>query len=71
MGALLANWKTTLAGLAAVVAAFASDAVCDWIGITDPSSREAVRLKIVAVIGGIGLMFARDSNVTSEQSGAK
>lgn len=71
MGALLANWKTTLAGVAAVVAAFASDAICDWIGITDPASREAVRVKIVAVIGGVGLLLSRDANVTSEASGAK
>jgi len=63
------SWKTTLAGVGAIMMAvgaalsahFDSDAttVANWGAV------------MAAVIAGIGLIAARDNNVSSEQAGAK
>ena len=59
------NWKTTIAGIAAIVTAIAA-AVYAW------ATGEAVNMEITvaAVIAGVGLLAARDSDVTSEECGA-
>ena len=63
------SWKTTAAGIAAIVAAIAlaishqfdSDqaTVADWSAV------------ITALTAGIGLILARDNDKTSEQAGAR
>ena len=63
------SWKTTAAGIAAIVAAIALaishqfDAapatVADWTAV------------ITALTAGVGLVLARDNDRTSEQAGAR
>lgn len=59
---MLKSWKTTLAGLislaAAIVPAF-------W------PEHTATMAKVAGVAASVGLLAARDNNVTSEQAGAK
>ncbi len=63
------SWKTTAAGVAAAVAAIAvaAHAVLDGDPATVPNW-EAVG---AAVLGAVGLIFARDNSVTSEKAGAR
>lgn len=62
------SWKTTSAGIGAILAAVA-------IAITQSGENGAGSIDwaalIPAVIAGIGLFFARDNKVTSEEAGAK
>lgn len=65
MNLLGPSWKTTVSGLAAVFAALAhiADALAnntsiDWT------------VTIAGLTSGIGLIFARDNKVSSEQVGA-
>jgi hypothetical protein len=60
------SYKTTLAGIAAICTAaaailtgLAEGGAVDWTSA------------IAAIVSGVGLMFARDNSVTSEQAGAK
>lgn len=64
------NWKTTQAGIAAIGSGLAllGSALGDGAQISD---LQAVIEAVGFIVGGIGLIFARDRNVTSEQSGAK
>jgi hypothetical protein len=63
------SWKTTTAGIAAIVAALATavGALFD----ADPVSMPDWGAVAAAVMAGIGLIAARDNGVTSEQAGAK
>lgn len=63
-----ASWKTTTAGIAAIVAALATavGALFD----ADPTTLPDWGAVAAAVLAGIGLIAARDNNVTSEQAGA-
>lgn len=53
------NWKTTVAGVSAIFAAigslFAANGTIDWTHLSTV---------IPAILAGLGLMFAKDSNVT-------
>lgn len=62
------SWKTTTAGVLAIVAAVAMavSAYLDGDPATVPDWESAV-----AGLAGIGLLFARDNKVTSEQAGAR
>lgn len=62
------SWKTTAAGIAAIVAALATavGALFDADPITLPDWGAVA----AAVMAGIGLIAARDNNVTSEKAGA-
>lgn len=62
---MFSSWKTTAAGILAILipAGTAAQAALtgghpDWAAV------------IASVIAGIGLLFARDNKVTSEQAGA-
>lgn len=63
------SWKTTTFGiLTAIVAVLgAVGAVID----DDPKTNPDWGTVVAAVTSGLGLAFARDNNVTSEQAGAK
>jgi hypothetical protein len=63
------SWKTTTAGIAAIVAALATavGALFDADPVTMPDWGAVA----AAVMAGIGLIAARDNGVTSEQAGAK
>ena len=60
------SWKTTLSGVAAILAALGGLAK----GVSD-GNYEIVGASITGIITGIGLIMARDNGVTSEQAGAK
>jgi hypothetical protein len=63
------SWKTTAAGIAAIVAALATavGALFD----ADPLTMPDWGAVGAAIMAGIGLIAARDNGVTSEQAGAK
>ena len=65
----MTSWKTTTAGIAAIVAALATavGALFD----ADPLSMPDWGAVAAAVMAGVGLIAARDNGVTSEQAGAK
>lgn len=62
------SWKTTLLGVLALLGAVAAagTAVFDADPNTVPNVNE-----LLAAFTGLGLMYARDNNVSSEQAGAK
>ena len=63
------SWKTTLAGIAAIIAAIAlaiahqfdadANTIAEWGGVA------------AAVAAGVGLILARDNDVSSEDAGIK
>jgi anti-sigma-K factor RskA len=63
------SWKTSTAGIAAAIAAIAGalNLVFDGNAATNPDWTAV----IAAVVAGVGLAFARDNTVTSEDVGAK
>lgn len=65
MNILGPSWKTTAAGLAAVLSALAH--IADGIANGKPIDWT---VSIAGITSGIGLLFARDNKVTSEQAGA-
>lgn len=62
------SWKTTLAGAAAVVAAVATAVSAQFDN--NPATVPDWTLVIGMITAGVGLMFARDNDKTSEQVGA-
>lgn len=68
MNKYFANWKTTSAGILALVTALTRlGFAVKQGGLTE----EAITTSAIAILSGIGLLFARDYNVSSEQSGVK
>ena len=63
------SWKTTVAGIltALIPALSAVSAYLDGDPLTTPDWG----LAIAGITAGIGLLFARDNNVSSEDAGAK
>ena len=62
------SWKTTAAGIAAIVAAAASAAVA--LFDADPASLPDWGALGAAILAGVGLLSARDNDVSSETAGA-
>lgn len=62
------SWKTTAAGIAAIVAALATavGALFD----ADPTTLPDWGAVAAAILAGVGLIAARDNDVTSEKAGA-
>lgn len=63
------SWKTSTAGIAAIVVAVASCVQALFDG--DPMTVPNYEVAIAAVISGLGLLFARDNDKSSETVGAK
>ena len=63
------SWKTTAAGIAAIVAAAATAVVA--LFDADPTTVPDWGAVAAACMAGLGLVFARDNNVSSEAAGAK
>lgn len=63
------SWKTTLTGVAMILAAIAQ--VTGALLDDDPKTTVNIEATLAAIAGGVGLIAARDNDVTSEQAGAK
>lgn len=63
-----ASWKTTVAGIAAIVTALGSAVAA--LFDADPTTLPDWGAVAAAVLAGVGLIAARDNNVTSEKAGA-
>lgn len=61
MSSILKNWKTTLAGSAAVLTALGHLASMLSAGQLDPNTLGA---DIIGIVTGIGLIFGKDANVS-------
>lgn len=63
------SWKTTLAGIAAIIGAIAL-AISHQFD-ADPTTIADWGAVFTVVAAGVGLLFARDNNRSSEEVGAK
>ena len=63
------SWKTSLTGIAAILTAVGAAIMA--LMDNDPATVIDVAATAAAVMAGVGLIFARDNNVTSEAAGAK
>jgi len=63
-----ASWKTTVTGITTIVVAVAGAVKC---AVTTGIATVPWEATIAAITSGIGLITARDNNVSSEQAGAK
>lgn len=62
------SWKTTAAGIGAILVAVGSALTATFDA--DPATVADWGAVVAAIIAGVGLIMARDNNVTSEQAGA-
>jgi len=63
------SWKTTVAGIAGVIAAIASAVQAQLDG--NPATVPDWGVVIALLASGLGLLLARDNDKTSEQVGAQ
>lgn len=63
------SWKTTTSGIAAIIAAVAGAVQLYLDG--NPATNPDFPTVIAAITAGVGLITARDNNVTSEEAKAK
>jgi hypothetical protein len=63
------SWKTTVTGVAAILTAVG--AALTALFDNDPNTTLDVTVTASAIMAGIGLIFARDNNVSSEDAGVK
>lgn len=62
------SWKTTTAGVAAIAGGVARFALALNEG---KMTEEAITTSVTAIMTGVGLLFARDNDVSSEEVGIK
>ena len=62
----MASWRTTAAGIAAILTAVG--AAMSALSDNDPQTVPDWGAVIAATIAGVGLRFARDNRVTSEEA---
>lgn len=60
------SWKTTVAGIGAILAALGPALSATFDG--NPQTNADWSAVIAAIVAGVGLIFARDNNVTSEEA---
>lgn len=63
------SWKTTAGGIVAILAPIFS--AIKLMTDNDPTTNPDWNAVMAAVAAGVGLLFARDNNVSSEDAGAK
>jgi len=63
------SWKTSAAGIAAIVISIASIAQAQFDA--DPLTVPNYEIAIAAIMSGLVGLFARDNDVSSEQAGVK
>lgn len=63
------SWKTTACGIGAILTALGSILTAYFDG--DPTTVPDYAALVAALIAGIGLLAARDNNVSSEDAGAR
>lgn len=63
------SWKTSLTGIAAILTAVGAAIMA--LMDNDPTTVIDVAATAAAIMAGVGLIFARDNNVSSEAAGAK
>ena len=70
---MVGSWKTTLTGLLGLLTAIGALAkiAYDYLVNGLPPGSVEVMIAIGAITRSIGLMFARDDDVSSEEAGAK
>jgi len=64
-----ASWRTSAAGIGAILVAIGSAVTA--ITDNDPMTIPDWGAVIAAVIAGVGLIFARDAKVSSQQEGIR
>lgn len=62
------SWKTTATGAGAILVALGSLLQAHFDG--DPLTVPNYEVALAAILSGLGLIFARDNKVTSEEAGA-
>ena len=69
MKTMISSWRTTAAGIAAILAAVAS-AIPPLVD-SDPTTSPEWAVVAAAIMAGVGLIMGRDNGVSSEDAGAK
>ena len=64
------SWKTTTAGIGMIVTALFT-MILQPLTDGDPATVPDYNVAIAAIIAGVGLLYARDNDKTSEEVGAK
>ena len=67
---MTASWKTTACGILGILAAAITMVAIPLLD-ADPATNANFSGFLAVATPAIGLLFARDNNVTSEQAGAK
>lgn len=63
------SWQTSAAGIGAILSAVGL--AIQYMNDGDPATNPEWGALVPAIIAGLGLIFARDNKVTSEDVGAK
>lgn len=63
------SWKTTLAGIGLILSVIGTALAAQFDN--DPNTKPDIEIVIGGLLGGFGLLSARDNKVTSEAAGAK
>lgn len=74
---LKGSWKTSATGIGMIFAglgglcAMIAKVMNEGVGVVDEQFIQGATLAIGSISGGVGLVFARDNNRSSEEVGAK